>query len=520
MPSHIPAEAAVDTPELEVETPAPSRRRFFALGASAVAVAAGSAVARAQPGTLRGKPLPSPAPAGSKVDPSVDWKDPVLRLVRRTTMGLEPGDVALARQLGYAGFLEYQLAADAIDDSAVETAVAARMPLLSQTGAQLRAADRNELENQLRDAAMFRAAFSSRQLKERMVEFWTDHFNISLNKVGYLLVADNRMVVRQHALGKFPDMLRASAESGAMLFYLDQNTSRTPTPNQNYAREIMELHTLGVDGGYTQNDVSQLSRILTGWSFATGGAFTFVNSYHDRTAKTFMGTTFPAMLATATTAQMKAEGDAAITLLLNHPATARFISYKMARWMLAYEPPQAVVDATTAAYIATGGDIKAMLRVILTGKNLMAAPAKYKRPFHLATSTLRGMGTEVFNIRGARQRSELMEMSSFDWEQPDGYPDRVEWWSGLVTLRWNWATYLSTQNSATTIRVNSVANFRTPQDNADGVINQIAVRLFGGELPTSLRASLTTYLKGGTYSDTRVRETVALAASSQQYQWY
>jgi len=111
-------------------------------------------------------------------------------------------------------------------------------------------------------------------------------------------------------------------------------------------------------------------------------------------------------------------------------------------------------------------------------------------------------------------------MPPFYWEQPDGFPDRVNWWSGLVVQRWNWANYIATQNSGTNVRVNSVANFRTPQDNADGVVNQINVRMFGNEMPASLRTSLLTYLRGGTYNDTRVRETLALAASSQQFQWY
>jgi uncharacterized protein (DUF1800 family) len=500
--------------------PDSSRRRFFALGASAVAALGGASVLNAQAGRLRSKPVPKPVPPGTYPDPSVAWKDPVLRLVRRITMGIEPNDVALARQLGFAGFLEYQLNADDIDDSVCEANVAARMPLISQTSLQLKTADGGEVANQLSDAALYRAATSKRQLKERMVEFWTDHFNISLNKVGYLLATDHRTVVRAHALGKFPNMLRASAESAAMLGYLDQNSSRTPTPNQNYAREIMELHTLGVDGGYTQNDVAQLSRILTGWSYDGNGVYLFRTNYHDRTAKTFLDTSFPAMPSNAPASQMKSEGDAAITMLVNHPSTARYISTKMARWLLAYDPPQAVIDATIAAYNSTGGDIKAMIRVILTGNNLMAAPAKYKRPFHLAASSLRAMNAEITNIRSARQRTELMEMPSYYWEQPDGYPDRIEWWSGLVTLRWNWATYLSQQNSGTAVRMNSVANFRTPQDNAAGVVNQIGIRMFGGEMPASLEASLLAYLRAGTYNDTRVRETIALAASSHQFQWY
>lgn len=502
----------------ELETPPSDRRRFLALGASAVAALAGTASVDAQP-RVTGKPLARPAPS-TKLDPSSDWKDPVLRLVRRITMGLEPAEVARARQLGYAGYLEYQLNDTAIDDSAVDAYVTINYPFVPQNSAALKTADGGEVYNQLADAALYRAAYSKKQLKERMVEFWTDHFNILFDKVGYLKVTDDRDVIRANALGKFPDMLRASATSAAMLGYLDQNSSRTPTPNQNYAREIMELHTLGVDGGYTQNDVAQLSRILTGWSYNGNGIFQFTTSFHDRTAKTFLGTTFPAMANTATAAQQKAEGDQAITMLINHPSTAKFIASKMSKWLLAHTPPQSVVDAVAATYTATGGDIKAMIRTILTGKNLMAAPAKYKRPFHLAASSLRGMAVESTNIRSTRQRLDVMDMTPFYWEQPDGYPDRISWWSGAASQRWNWATYISNQNSTTTTRTNTVANFRAPTDNADGVIAQINARMFGGEMPATLKSSLTTYLKAGTYSDSRVRETIALAASSHQFQWY
>jgi uncharacterized protein (DUF1800 family) len=513
-----------DDDEVTAAPAEPSRRRFFKIGAGAVATMAATAALDAQTGRPRGKPVPKPQPVGTRADPSVDWKDPVLRLVRRITMGLEPAEVALARQKGFAGYLNYQLNFAAIDDSAVDATVAARFPLISQTSAQLRTADGGEVYNQLADAAVFRAAFSKRQLKERMVEFWTDHFNVLYDKIGYLKAEDDRLVIRQHALGKFPDMLRASAESAAMLGYLDQASSRKPTPNQNYAREIMELHTLGVDAGYSQNDVAQLSRILTGWSYNGNGVFAFNRGFHDFTAKTFLNTNFPAMPSNATAAQMKSEGDAAITMLVTHPNTARYIATKMARWLLAYDPPTAVIDATAATYLATGGDIKAMIRVILTGKNLAAAPAKYKRPFHLLVSSLRGMAAEVTNVRPTRQRLDVMDMPPFYWEQPDGFPDRVSWWSGLATQRWNWATYISTQNSAPNVRINTIANFAsssTPaQINADQVVFQINTRMFGGEIPASLKSSLLTYLRGGTINDARVRETIALAASSHQFQWY
>ncbi len=518
VPATDAAEAAMPA---TVTPPLPSRRRFFALGASAVAVA-GAQVLHAQPGRTRGKPLPKQPPVGTNPDPSASWQDPVLRLVRRITMGLERDEITLARQLGYAGYLEYQLNADAIDDSAVETEVATKMPLLSQDTPQLRTADFNLMYNQLSDAALYRAAFSKRQLKERMVEFWTDHFNILYDKVSHYKLVDDRVVIRQHAMGKFPDMLRASAHSPAMLLYLDQNTSRKPTPNQNYAREIMELHTLGVEGDpYSQEDVAQLSRIFTGWSFnGTTGVFTFNKNNHDFTAKTFLNTAFPAMPSNAPAATMQAEGELAITMLLEQPATARFIARKMAAWLLAYEPPAAVVDATAAVFTATGGDIKAMIRTILTGKNLMASPAKFKRPFHLAASSLRGLAAEVTDIRPARQRLSTMSMDPFYWEQPDGYPDRVSWWSGLATQRWNWGTYIANRNSTANVVVNVTTKFRAPVNSPDGVLDQINQRMFGGEMPSSLRASLSTYLRAGTFNDTRVRETLALATSSQEFQWY
>jgi uncharacterized protein (DUF1800 family) len=497
----------------------PSRRRFFALGASAAVGLATATTAQAQRPKSRGaSPFPTTAPVGVGDDPSIAWRDPVLRLVRRVTMGVSPEEVTLARRLGYAGYLDYQLRASELDDSAIEAIIAARLPMTQMPPATLATQDGNEVANQLADAAWYRAAFSKAQLRERMVEFWTDHFTISLNKVGYLKLVDDREVIRPNALGTFPALLRATAQSGAMLVYLDQNRSRTPTPNQNYAREIMELHTLGVDGGYSQTDVAELSRMLTGWTTTGPGTFAFNRNFHDRNAKTFMGRAFPAMLATASDAQMKGEGDAAIQMLIEHPSTAAYVSLKMARWLLAYEPPQAVVDATAATYRATGGDIKAMIRTILSGQNLMAAPAKYKRPFHLAISAMRGMSATVVNIRSARQRADQMGMPVFMWEQPNGYPDRVDWWSGLVISRWSYMQYLSTQTSATTTRVDSVP-FRVP-DNADGVVAQITARMFGGEISPTLRTQLLTYLRGGTYSDARVRETISLAGAAQEYQWF
>ncbi len=498
---------------IDAELASSSRRRFFTMGAGAAAALATGRMAFAQPPRGRTSPFPN-----TTADASKDWHDPLLRLVRRISMGLSPEEVVLARGLGYAGYLEYQLNAAAIDDGETEAYVALRMPFTALVGSALLTQDNGEASNQLMDAALYRAAFSKRQLKQRMIEFWTDHFTISINKVGNLKLADDRDVIRTYAMTSFPQLLRATSQSAAMMVYLDQNRSSTPTPNQNYAREIMELHTLGVNGGYTQTDVAELSRILTGYSSNNVGGFSYVRSYHDRGAKTFLGRAFAAMPITATDAQLKGEADTAIQMLIDHPSTAAYISLKMARWLLAYTPSQAVVDATAATYTATGGDIAAMIRTILTSQNLLAAPAKYKRPFHLAASALRSMGASAANIRPARQNADVMGQPMFLWEQPNGYPDRVDWWSGLVLQRWNYMSYLSTQNSTTALKVDS-ALFRSP-DTADGVVSQISTRMFGGELPSMLRAQLSTYLKGGAYSDARVRETIGLAASANQFQWY
>ena len=477
--------------------------------------------AEAQPPRGRSAPIP----ATRVQDPSRQWNDPVLRLVRRVTMGMTPDDVAAARRLGYAAYLDQQLQPGGLDDRALEAELATRLPMMSWSLTQLRAqqaTDNNELYNQLLDASWYRAAFSKAQLRERMVEFWTDHFTIYLQKVGYLKLVDDREVIRPHALGKFPDLLRATAHSGAMMRYLDQNVSTLRSPNQNYAREIMELHTMGSEGGYTQTDVAELSRILTGWGVNADGGFLFNRNNHDRAEKRFLGRTFPAMAATATDAQMKGEGDAAIDMLLAHPSTAQYVSWKMARWLLAYEPPAAVVAASAATYTRTGGDIREMVRTILASQHLMAAPAKYKRPFHFAISSMRALGLDlasVPNIRAVRQQSDrTMGMQLFNWEQPNGYPDSVEWWSGLVITRWNFAQSMASLASTTTARLDTM-RFRAP-DTPEGVMAQVGARFFGGEMPTALRTHLLTYLRGATYNEARVRETLSLALSAQEFQWY
>ncbi len=497
----------------------PNRRQFLIAGGAAAAAATG-AMAIITGRTPR-SPVPHPIVPGNEplVPPSFGaeaWGSPEIRLARRITMGLTPDEAGLAKAKGFSGYLDYHLNPGAIDDTAVNAFVASKYPQLAMQGTELYLLDSGAVQRQLQEATLFRAAFSKRQLFERMVEFWTDHFSISIRDVQYLKTLDDREVIRKHALGNFPDLLRASAHSAAMLVYLDNNTSRFPRINENYARELMELHTMGVDGGYTQTDVSEVARCLSGWTIRGRGDFNFDSTGHDFGAKAFLGQTVAA--APGTGAAAVAEGDRVLNVLISHPSTARYISTKMIRWLLTYDPPPALVTSVAAVYQQTGGNIPAMIRAILTPANLAVAPAKHKRPFHFVASAMRGLNPTVTGVATmAGSRLSLVGQQSFFWETPDGYPDNVQFWSGLVMQRWGFGDYLANLTTGeVVVDVAPLMRVNTP----DAIISQIGLALFGGEMPQRTADGLKSYLAAGTLNATRVRETVALAINSSTFQWY
>jgi len=498
--------------------PRSNRRNFFIAGAAAAAASA-SAFAVITKKSPR-NPVGDPGMAGPSSAPALNdteaWGSTELRLARRITNGLTPDEAFLARTKGFNGYLEYHLNPAAIDDTAVESFVATTYPQLAQQGTDLYLLDSGLLQRQLQESTVFRAAFSKRQLYERMVEFWSDHFNIAIAEVAYLKMLDDREVIRKYALGNFPDMLRASAHSAAMLVYLNNNTSRFPKVNENYARELMELHTLGVDGGYTQTDVSEVARCLSGWTIKGKGDFNFDSTGHDFGAKAFLGNSIPA--APGTGAAAVAEGDKVLNVLAAHPNTAKFIAKKMIMWLLRYDPPQALIDQVAAAYLSTGGNIPAMIRVILTPANVVAAPSKHKRPFHFVASALRGLNPTVKGVVAiAGTRLSLLGHQSFFWATPDGYPDKVQFWSGLVMQRWGFGDFVA--NLATGEIVVDPTPFMTV-NTPDGVAASINAMMFGGEMPARTRDALKAYLAGGTLNAARVRETLALAINSSTFQWY
>jgi uncharacterized protein (DUF1800 family) len=327
-------------------------------------------------------------------------------------------------------------------------------------------------------------------------------------------------VLRKNALGNFGTLLKASAHSPAMLAYLDNNVNRTGAPNQNYAREIMELHSLGVNGGYTQNDVAELSRCLTGWTLNAQGAFTFNSGLHDFNAKTVLGVTIPQRATNSGLGQQDMEQ--MLDVLIAHPSTATFIATKLLKFFLRPDPSAAQISAVANAYTKTGGDIKAMLRVVFTESWLTAAPAKFRRPHHLMIAALRGSGAVVSptatTLSTLRGYLTTMGQVPFDWETPDGYPDRVEYWSGNILPRWNTMTNIS--NATAGQFVVSDTNFTRFGSTAAAIVDTIDLMGFGGEMNQRTRDELTTYLSAGTINTTRIRETLALAMSSSAFQWY
>ena len=522
------ADVTVESKPEAAEAQVTSRRRFFAASASVAAASLVSAKAAAAQGTgtetrrdmvrriLRKTTRPETGTAKSVQISAAAYDSALSKLVRRITNGVTPDEMTLARKLGFQGYLNYHLNASKIDDGAVQAYVGTNYPYVSQDSAQLYLLDYGQIQQQLVNATLYRAAFSKRQLYERMAEFFSDHFNIEYATVEYMKVPDERDVARKHALGKFPDMVRASAHSPAMLEYLDNTRNTRNNINENYARELMELHTVGVDGGYTQTDVRELSRCLTGWSIASRGvAFNFVPNSHDWNQKVVMGQVIPAQPTNSGQLGLR-DGDMMIDYLVAHPNTARYLSKKMSRWLLRYDPTDEQIATIASVYTSTQGDIPSMIRAILTPENLLAAPAKYRRPYTYVLACLRATNPGILrlqNVTGTQLRS--LGQSLFAWGPPDGYPDTAEYWSGGVLPRWNFASYLSTNTADVPVDINKFMGTPTPT----GVVESINAALFGGEMPDLLKSQLVAYAQGGTLNTTRAREVLSLALSSSTFQW-
>ena len=439
----------------------PSRREFLLTGASALALS--GAIFKSVQGRLSeggqylgiGLQRPLDGPLTPSTNPQID---PVAHALHRWTFGARPGDYARVAAMGTEAFLDEQLAPEKIDDGRCDRAIARFSECWWEPLGEAYDEDGESLPPILRRVAMLRPVYSERQLLEVMCEFWSDHFNIDPGKgdCRYTKIADDRNVVRAHALGNFRELLQASALSPAMLWYLDgrANVKTAPEekPNENYARELMELHTLGVHGGYTQNDVMEVARCLTGWTilakkddgfsgkllspFKDSARVVFRNEAHDDGAKQVLGHEIPAGLG-------KGDIDRVIDIVVAHPSTARFIATKLCVRFISDEPPGPAVEAVQRAFTQGKGDIKTTLRALFATREFHASTGmKFKRPFHFVISALRATNAQTDAGHGLLSYLEKMGQVPFRYPTPDGYPARAEPWRATLLWRWKFARAL------------------------------------------------------------------------------
>jgi uncharacterized protein (DUF1800 family) len=414
---------------------------------------------------------------------------------------------------------------------------------------------------ELANAKVLRAASSKRQLQEVLVDFWSNHFNLDVKKgpVRTLKIADERDVIRPHVWGRFRDLLGASAKSPAMLFYLDNvRSTREMAPprrnanaraskrrggiNENYARELMELHTLGVDGGYTQRDVQEVARCLTGWSIdRDSGTFRFRLFMHDNGEKLVLGQKIAA-------GGGMEDGEKVLDILAAHPSTAKFIARKLCMRLVADEPSPVLIERTAKVFRETQGDLRAVTRSIITSPEFFSASAfraKIKSPFEFAVSAVRALdgsltlpdarrpfgrqrlvadGRASQNANGNRQRKSLVQSIAqlgqplFSYQAPTGWSeDSREWVStGALIARLNFALTLAGGEVAQVDVAPGQMLHDVAADDHNAVLNRLSNVLLGGEMSPSTRATLLKQMPAGTPAD--ANKLTALVLGSPEFQ--
>ena len=443
---------------------------------------------------------------------------------------------------------------------------------------------------ELQNAKIISAVESPRQLYEVLVDFWSNHFNIDVRKgpCRVLKLTDDREVIRPHVFGKFRDLLEGSAKSPAMLHYLDnfqnsaprqlspnelrrreqqlgQQSAQPAQPavaagtdnqsrmvggiNENYAREIMELHTLGVDGGYAQKDVQEVARCFTGWTVnQQTGEFVFTPRRHDNGPKTVLGHDIPANGGIR-------DGEMVLDILASHPSTARFIATKLCRRFVADDPPPALVDRVANVFLGTGGDLRQVYQAIIYSPEFFsrqAYRAKIKSPFEFAVSAVRATGGKIVSddflpidkrlgieagatfgrgmdrIASAKRKSlniEIIEMGEplFAYQAPTGYTEDSRKWvnTGALIARMNFALALA-EHKVVDVSV-------TPSDLVHGVdidkpglvLDRLNEAFLQGEMTAPTRATLEKQVAGtdgGEASTVNAAELTALILGSPEFQ--
>ncbi len=436
---------------------------------------------------------------------------------------------------------------------------------------------------ELQTAKILRAVYSERQMQEVLTDFWFNHFNVYAQKGvdRILMTSYERDVIRPNVLGKFEDLLLATAKSPAMLFYLDNWLSASPNaklpdlnqlrqmrPNQppnrpgagnfgnnrqlrrqekqeakqetkmeekmaqpqqpgrrgrgineNYAREIMELHTLSVDGGYSQKDVQEVARCFTGWTLRQprqGGGFYYAPFMHDDGEKVVLGNKIAA-------GGGQKDGEAVIKMLAKHPSTAKFIATKLARKFVTDDPPPALIDRLSQSFLKTDGDLRAVYKTLFTSPEFWAVEnyrAKIKTPFEMTVSAVRALGADTNGTPQFHRWIQQMGEGLYLAQPPTGYADKAENWvnTGALLERMNFSLALSS-NRVPGSRVNFAPELKAAKPNE--VADYFIKHILHGNISPQTRATLDKTLADATITSnngTDVAKIAALILGSPEFQ--
>jgi uncharacterized protein (DUF1800 family) len=354
----------------------------------------------------------------------------------------------------------------------------------------------------LSEGKLTRAIFSSHQLEEQLADFWYNHFNVFLDKGAdrFLVPSYEREAIRPHLLGRFRDLLEATAQSPAMLFYLDnwesvgpdtqrrprnakQNAKQPPRGlNENYARELMELHTLGVDGGYTQKDVTEVARCFTGWTIRApqqGGDFFYNDRVHDKGEKVVLGVRIPA-------GGGRDDAEKVLDILASHPSTAHFISRKLAQRFVADDPPPELIEKMARTFRDSHGDLRAVMKTMLASSEFFsqgAYRAKVKSPFEMIVSAVRATGAQVDTAFPLANQIAQLGEPLYRKLEPTGYSSANAEWVNSAAL-------LGRMNFALALVQNRVPSVKVDASKFDGEPGQVARQVLFRDAAPETRAAI------------------------------